>query len=50
MQERFERLINRLTGVNRLQNLEQQTTRMSLRLEFVEKALGELVVAHKTLS
>jgi len=46
----YERLLNRLTGLNRFQSLKQRTQRMSLRVCFLEKALLGLADAQEKLS
>ena len=51
--EKMERIVNRLTGLNRFQNLAQRTLRMHLRVSFLEQALVGLakhLQSLKTLS
>jgi len=46
----MERIINRLTGLNRFQTLSQSTIRMNLRIAFLENALLGIASSQKTLS
>ena len=47
--EKVERFLNRLTGLNRFQNLAQRTLRMNLRISFLERALVGLAEAQEAL-
>ena len=49
-QEKIERILNRLTGLNRFQTLHQRTQRLNLRTDFLEQALLGLAKAQETLS
>mmetsp|Transcript_37417 Transcript_37417/g.45588 ORF Transcript_37417/g.45588 Transcript_37417/m.45588 type:complete len:160 (-) Transcript_37417:1127-1606(-) len=45
-----ERLLNRLTGINRFQSVEERGLRMALRVSFLDRALTGLAEAEQRLS